>query len=112
MSLVLLLAQKYQKTLREHSNGLWVIERVYRITKGTLEMRPMFHFIPKHIEPHVCICFVAYNVYKELEWILKLSKINLSKDDNHIKNQITRRWQLNNQNNVAYTKPSINRDAF
>jgi transposase len=112
MSLVLLLAQRYQKTLREHSNGLWVIEQAYRITKGTLKMRPMFHFIPKRIESHVCICFVAYNVYKELEWILKLSKINLSKDDNHIKNQITRRWQLNNQNNVAYTKPSINRDAF
>ena len=75
-------------------------------------MRPMFHFIPKRIEPHVCICFVAYKVYKELERILKLSKINQGKDDNHIKNQTTRRWQLNNQNNVAYTKPSINRDAF
>ena len=23
---------------------LWVVERAYRITKGTLEMRPMFHY--------------------------------------------------------------------
>jgi transposase len=64
----------------EQYNGLWVIERAYRITKGTLEMRPMFHFTPKRIEAHVCICFVAYKVYKELERILKLKGINLSVD--------------------------------
>jgi transposase len=61
-------------------NGLWVIERAYRVTKGTLEMRPMFHFTIKRIEAHVCICFVAYKVYKELERILKLKGINLSVD--------------------------------
>jgi len=60
--------------------GLWVIEKAYRVTKGTLEMRPMFHFTPKRIEAHVCICFVAYKVYKELERILKISGINLSVD--------------------------------
>jgi transposase len=61
-------------------NGLWVIERAYRVTKGTLEMRPMFHFTVKRIEAHVCICFVAYKVYKELERILKLKGIDLSVD--------------------------------
>ena len=40
----------------------------------------MFHFTPKRIEAHVCICFVAYKVYKELERILKLCEINLSVD--------------------------------
>jgi len=64
----------------EQYNGLWVIERTYRITKGTLEMRPMFHFTPKRIEAHVCICFVAYKVYKELERIVKLNGINISVD--------------------------------
>jgi transposase len=68
------------KEVYEQYNGLWVIERAYRVTKGTLEMRPMFHFTPKRIEAHVCICFVAYKVYKELERILKLSGINLSVD--------------------------------
>lgn len=68
------------KQVYEQYNGLWVIERAYRITKGTLEMRPMFHFTPKRIEAHVCICFVAYKVYKELERILKVSKITLSVD--------------------------------
>ena len=67
-------------TVCEQYNELWVIERAYRVTKGTLEMRPMFHFTPKRIEAHVCICFVAYKVYKELERILKLSNINMSVD--------------------------------
>jgi transposase len=69
-----------EKEVYEQYNGLWVIERAYRVTKGTLEMRPMFHFTPKRIEAHVCICFVAYKVYKELERILKLSDIKLSVD--------------------------------
>jgi len=68
------------KEVYEQYSELWVIERAYRITKGTLELRPMFHFTPKRIEAHVCICFVAYKVYKELERILKQSGINLSVD--------------------------------
>ena len=64
----------------EQYKALWVVERAYRVTKGTLEMRPMFHFTPRRIEAHVCICFVAYKVYKELERILKLSNIDISVD--------------------------------
>jgi len=68
------------KDVYEQYNGLWVVEKAFRITKGTLEIRPMFHFTPRRIEAHVCICFVAYKVYKELERILKINKINLSID--------------------------------
>jgi transposase len=61
-------------------SGLWQIERAFRVTKGTLELRPMFHFTPKRIEAHVCICFVAYKVYNEPERILRLRGIMLSVD--------------------------------
>jgi transposase len=64
----------------EQYSGLWEVENAYRITKGTLEMRPMFHFSPRRIEAHVCICFVAYKVYKELQRLLKLNNIPLSVD--------------------------------
>jgi transposase len=64
----------------EQYSGLWQVERAFRITKGTLELRPMFHFTPKRIEAHVCICFVAYKVYKELERILRLKGVSLSVD--------------------------------
>ena len=60
--------------------NVWVVEKAFRITKGTLEIRPMFHFTPRRIEAHVCICFVAYKVYKELERVLKTNKINFSVD--------------------------------
>jgi uncharacterized membrane protein len=40
----------------------------------------MFHFSKKRIEAHVCICFVACKVYKELERILKINGINMSVD--------------------------------
>ena len=61
-------------------HGLWVVERAFRIGKGTLEMRPMFHFTEKRIEAHICICFVAYKVYKELERVLKRLDIGMSVD--------------------------------
>lgn len=64
----------------EQYHGLWVVENAFRVTKGAIELRPMFHFNPRRIEAHVCICFVAYKVYKELDRILKLKGIGLSVD--------------------------------
>jgi transposase len=40
-------------------SGLWQIEHAFRVTKGTLELRPIFHFTEKRIKAHICICFVA-----------------------------------------------------
>lgn len=61
-------------------HSLWVVERAFRITKGTLEARPVFHFTERRIEAHICICFVAYKLYKELERILRILDIKLSVD--------------------------------
>lgn len=61
-------------------HGLWVVERAFRITKGSLEARPIFHFTERRIEAHICICFVAYKLYKELERLLRLLGIGLSVD--------------------------------
>lgn len=40
----------------------------------------MFHFTEKRIEAHICICFIAYKVYKELERRLKLENVRMSVD--------------------------------
>jgi transposase len=56
------------------------VENAFRVTKGKIELRPMFHFTPKRIEAHACICFVAYKIYKELERVLECSGINVSVD--------------------------------
>ena len=68
------------KEVIKQYHGLWVVERAFRIGKSNLEMRPMFHFTPKRIEAHICICFVAYKVYKELERTLRMMEIGMSVD--------------------------------
>lgn len=60
--------------------GLWVVERAFRISKGTLETRPIFHFTERRIEAHVCLCFIAYKVYKELERVINELKLGMSVD--------------------------------
>lgn len=61
-------------------HNLWQVERAFRIAKSKIEIRPMFHFTRRRIEAHVCICFVALKVYKELERMLKVSGIKMSVD--------------------------------
>ena len=64
----------------EAYHNLWHVEKAFRISKSKIEIRPMFHFTRKRIQAHICICFVALKVYKELERLLKLSQINMSID--------------------------------
>lgn len=61
-------------------HNLWHVERAFRIAKSKLEIRPIFHFTRRRIEAHICICFVALKVYKELERMLKIAGIKLSVD--------------------------------
>lgn len=61
-------------------HGLWLVERAFRISKSTLEMRPMFHFTERRIEAHICICFIAYKLYKELERMISINRIGMSVD--------------------------------
>ena len=64
----------------EAYHNLWTVELAFRIAKSKIEVRPMFHFTKKRIEAHICICFVALKVYKELDRILKLNNIDMSID--------------------------------
>ena len=55
----------------ENYAHLWKIEKAFRISKHDLKIRPIFHRVQRRIEAHICISFVAYKVYKELERQLK-----------------------------------------
>lgn len=57
---------------------LWQIEKAFRISKTDLRIRPVYHRIKNRVEAHICICFAAYAVYKELERLLALNQIKLS----------------------------------
>ena len=93
-----------EKAVGEY-RGLWVVERAFRVGKGTLDMRPMFHFTERRIEAHVCICFVAYKVYKELERIIKKADMDMSVDKVlDIAKTITTVRVKMPQNHEVYTK--------
>jgi len=62
----------------ENYAHLWRIERAFRISKTDLKIRPIYHRLQRRIEAHICIAFVAYKVYKELERQLKEKKSDLS----------------------------------
>ena len=55
----------------EKYNQLWQIEKAFRISKSDLQIRPVYHYLKKRIEAHICISFVACKIYKELERQLK-----------------------------------------
>ena len=54
-------------------NNLWKIEKVFRISKTDLKIRPIYHRIRERIEAHICISFVSYVLFKDLERILTLN---------------------------------------
>jgi transposase len=62
----------------ENYNQLWQIEKAFRVSKTDLKIRPVYHRLPKRIEAHICLTFVAYKIYKELERQLKQKNATIS----------------------------------
>ncbi len=67
-----------RKEVIENYSQLWQIEKAFRISKTDLRIRPIYHRLKQRIEAHICICFTAYTIYKELERLLKHNRIELS----------------------------------
>jgi transposase len=57
---------------------LWQVEKAFRISKTDLRIRPIYHRLKNRIEAHICVCFAAYAIYKELERLLKENRIDIS----------------------------------
>lgn len=66
------------KSITENYTQLWQIEKAFRISKTDLRVRPIHHYKRKRIEAHICIAFVAYAIYKELEMQLKKHEVEMS----------------------------------
>lgn len=62
----------------ENYQHLWRIEKAFRISKHDLKIRPIYHRLEKRIEAHICLCFAAYKVYKELERQLNVKEATIS----------------------------------
>ena len=57
---------------------LWHIERAFRISKTDLQIRPIYHRRRHRIESHICISFMAYLMYKELERLIMDNNLKTS----------------------------------
>lgn len=66
------------KKIVENYRHLWQIEKAFRISKTDLKIRPVHHYLRKRIEAHICVAFVAYTIYKELERLLYEHKVGFS----------------------------------
>ena len=62
----------------EHYGHLWQIEKAFRVSKSDLRVRPIFHRKRRRIEAHLCIAFVAYSIWKELERLLKTRGVDMT----------------------------------
>jgi transposase len=60
------------KQVIESYNNLWKIEKAFRISKTDLKIRPIYHRLRERIEAHICISFVSYVLYKDLERVLSI----------------------------------------
>lgn len=66
------------KIIIENYKNLWQIEKAFRMSKTDLRIRPIYHRLARRIEAHICISFVAYSIYKELERVIKAENFPLS----------------------------------
>lgn len=55
------------KEIRDTYKGLWRIEESFKITKSTLETRPVYVWTKEHIEAHFLTCFVSLVILRLLE---------------------------------------------
>jgi transposase len=59
-------------------NNLWHIEKAFRVSKTDLKIRPIYHRLKERIEAHICISFISYLLFKELERVLGNSNTHIS----------------------------------
>jgi transposase len=62
----------------DNYNNLWKIEKAFRISKTDLRVRPIYHRLRQRVEAHICISFMSYLIFKELERIIEKNKFDLS----------------------------------
>ena len=94
-----------EKDVLSNYSNLWFIERAFRMNKGDLCARPIFHRLHNRIEAHICICFTAYTIMLELERLLKQAKSEITiYQAGHLTKTM---YQLNYQTPKTHRRKSV-----
>lgn len=67
-----------EEVIQQYHN-LWKVEKAFRMSKGDLRERPVYHRVRKRIEAHLLLCFVSLLVMRETEMILQQKNYSLEK---------------------------------
>jgi transposase len=68
----------FKEIINQYHN-LWKVEKAFRMSKGDLKERPIYHQETKRIKSHLILCFVSLLVMKEAEKILNQKKYTIEK---------------------------------
>lgn len=68
----------FKEIINQYHN-LWRVEKAFRMSKGDLRERPIYHQEIKRIKSHLILCFVSLLVMKESEKILKQKNYTIEK---------------------------------
>jgi len=74
--------------------GLWQIEQTFRITKNSLEIRPVFHYSPRRIRAHFAFCYIALALVRHIEFILKKHGTHIPHEKLHLMLDRMRKVQI------------------
>ena len=72
------LKEEKAKHIFNARHNLWRIEELFRVSKHTLKMRPIYHRKAQRIKAHIAICFLAYVVLRSTELTLKKGGLKIS----------------------------------
>jgi len=64
--------------------GLWQVEQTFRISKSSLEIRPVFHYTPRRIRAHFTICYMALALIRCVEFKLKKENLEMPHSQLHL----------------------------
>jgi transposase len=96
-------------TILDHYRHLFQIEQTFRTFKAHLETRPMYHWTPKRIEGHICLCYMAYTTQHYL--LSKLNKNGCKVSENQLRKNLDRmQVSLVKQKNELFYLRSANKN--
>jgi len=66
-------AELKDEQIIEEYNKLWLVEKLFRMSKPDLKARPVFHSLKQSIEVHLLIVFTALVISRYIEYVTKQS---------------------------------------
>lgn len=68
------------KQVLNHYKHLYQVENSFRTFKNFLETQPIFHWNDEWIKGRMCLCYIAYSMFNQIQIVLEAKKQTLSEN--------------------------------